>query len=128
MDNFAVNKNQFMIQWGMELVEKDDYDSIRMCFFVPGHAKSDVDRLFARISHAFDHNDVFATEQLVTLIQKTIEPIDMCVHINNHEIGKKKGLLEKKYTALKEIKSYRDINIRRNSHGKVVVNCFAKLL
>ena len=123
MDNGATNKNQFMIQWGMELVEKSDYDSIRMCFVVKGHAKSDVDRLFARISHTFDNNDVFATEHLITLIQKTIGAEDTCVHINNRNIVNWKGLLEKKYTALKDIKSYRDFLIRRNPDGKIVVNC-----
>ena len=121
MDNGATNKNQFMIQWGMELVERGDYDSVRMCFFVPGHAKNDVDRIFARISHAFDNNDVFVTEHLLTLIQDTIAPTGKCIHINNSDIIHWKGLLAKKYTSLKEIKSYRDFFIRRNGQGKVVV-------
>ena len=63
MDNGATNKNQFMIQWAMELIERNDYDTIRMCFFVPGHGKNDADRLFSRISHAYHNNDVFVTEQ-----------------------------------------------------------------
>ena len=58
MDNGATNKNQFMIQWAMELVERNEYNTIRMCFFVPGHGKNDADRLFSRISHAFHNNDV----------------------------------------------------------------------
>jgi hypothetical protein len=121
MDNGATNKNQYIIQWAMELVQRGDYDTVRMCFFVPGHAKHDADRLFARISHAFDNNDVFVTEHLLTLIQDTIEPRGTCIHINNTEIVNWKSLLAKKYTCLKEIKSYRDFLIKRNGQGKVVV-------
>lgn len=123
MDNGAINKNQFLIQWGMELVERYDYDTIRMCFFVPGHAKSDVDRLFSCISHAFNNNDAFTIEHLVTLIKNTIEPTGTCFHVRSNDIVNWKNLLDKKYTALKEIKRYRDFLIKRNSHGKVVVYC-----
>lgn len=121
MDNGATNKNQFMIQWGMELVCRGDYDTVRMCFFVPGHGKNDVDRLFAGISNAFDNNDVFITEHLVTLIQNTIEPAGTCIDINNCDIVNWKELLAEKYTPFKEIKSYRDFLIKRNAKGMVVV-------
>ncbi len=56
MDNGATNKSQFIIHWAKELVYRGDSDSIRMCFFVPGHGQHDVDRLFSRVSHAFDKN------------------------------------------------------------------------
>jgi hypothetical protein len=121
MDNGATNKNQFMIQWGMELVARGDLDTIRMCFFVPGHGKNDADRLFARISHAFNKNDVFITEHLVTLIQDTIKAAGSCTLINNRDIVNWKELLGKKYSSFISIKNYRDFLIRRNSHGKVVV-------
>lgn len=121
MDNGATNKNQFMIQWAMELVERSDFDTIRMCFFVPGHGKNDADRLFSRISHAFYNNDVFITENLVTLIQETLGPLNKCIHINSSNIVNWKDLLSQKYTSLKEIKSYRDFLIKRNTKGKVVV-------
>jgi len=39
MDNGATNKNQFMIQWAMELIERNDYDTIRMCFLFPDMEK-----------------------------------------------------------------------------------------
>ncbi|MCP4648666.1 MAG: hypothetical protein GY853_01115, partial [PVC group bacterium] len=123
MDNGATNKNQFLIQWGMELVERGDYDTIRMCFFVPGHAKSDADRLFSGISHAFNNNDVFSTDHLITLIKNTIEPTGTCIHVSSHDIINWKSILDKKYTALKEIKQHRDFLIKRNSYGKVVVYC-----
>jgi hypothetical protein len=123
MDNGAINKNQFLIQWGMELVERHDYETIRMCFFVPGHAKSEGESLFSCISHAFDNNDVFNIEHLVTLIKNTIEPIGACFHVRSNELVNWKNLLEKKYVALKEIKRYRDFLIKRNPHGNVVVYC-----
>ena len=121
MDNGATNKNQFIIQWAMELVERCDYDTIRMCFFVPGHGKNDVDRLFSRISHAFDHNDVFVTNHLLTLIQDTIGPTGICIHAGNCDIVNWKNLLVTKYISLKYIKTYRDFLVKRNAKGKVVV-------
>jgi len=123
MDNGATNKNQFIIQWAMELIERCDYDTIRMCFFVPGHGKNDVDRLFARISHAFNINDVFISDHLLTLIQDTIGPTSTCIHADNRDIVNWKNLLSTKYTSLKDIKSYRDFLIKRNRKGKVVVSC-----
>jgi len=121
MDNGATNKNQFMIQWAMELIERNDYDTIRMCFFVPGHGKNDADRLFSRISHAYHNNDVFVTEHLLELIRDTLGPSDRCIHATSRDIVNWKGLLAKKYTPLKEITSYRDFLIERNAKGRVVV-------
>ncbi len=121
MDNGATNKNQFIIQWAMELVERSDYDSTRMCFFVPGHGKNDADRLFSRISHAFNNNDVFVTEHLLKLIQDTLGESDKCIHASSRDIVNWKALLPQKYTSLKEIKSYRDFLIKRNAKGRVVV-------
>jgi len=123
MDNGATNKNQFIIQWAMELVERCDYDTIRMCFFVPGHGKNDVDRLFSRISHAFDNNFVNVTNHLLTLIQDTIGPTGTCIQASNRDIVDWKNLLATKYTSLKDIKSYRDFLIKRNAIGKIIVYC-----
>jgi hypothetical protein len=123
MDNGATNKNQFIIQWATELVERCDYDSIRMCFFVPGHGKSDADRLFSQISHAFNNNDVFVTDHLLSLIRDTIAPTGTCIRASNRDIVNWKNLLVTKYTSLKDIKSYRDFWIKRNAKGKVVVYC-----
>ena len=122
MDNGATNKNQFMIQWAMELVERGDYDSIRICFFVPGHGKNDVDRLFSRISHAYDHNDVFVTSHLLALIQDIIGPTGTCIHADNRNIVNWKDLLAKKYVPFKDIKSYRDFFIGNNVKGKIGVH------
>jgi len=97
-----------MIQWAMELIERNDYDTIRMCFFVPGHGKNDADRLFSRISHAYHNNDVFVTEHLLELIRDTLGPSDRCIHATSRDIVNWKGLLAKKHTPLKEITSYRD--------------------
>jgi len=121
MDNAATNKNQFIIQWATELVERSDYDSIRLCFFVPGHGKNDADRLFSRISHAFNNNDVFVTEHLIKLIQDTLGQPDKCIRASSRDIVNWKGLLTQKYTSLKEIKSYRDFLIKRNAKERVVV-------
>jgi len=121
MDNGTTNKNQFIIQWAMELVERRDYDSIRLCFFVPGHGKSDADRLFSRISHAFDNNDVFVTSQLLTLIRDTLAPTGTCIQASNRDIVDWKNLLTKKYAPMKNIKSYRDFSVKRNAKGKVLV-------
>ncbi len=92
-----------------------------MCFFVPGHGKNDVDRLFSRISHAFDHNDVFVTNHLLTLIQDTIGPTGICIHAGNCDIVNWKNLLVTKYISLKYIKTYRNFLVKRNAKGKVVV-------
>ena len=121
MDNGTTNKNQFMIQWAMELIERGTYDTVRMCFFVPGHGKNDADRLFSRISHTFNHNDVFVTKHLVTLIQDTIGPTGTCIQASNRDIVNWKNLLSAKYISLKDIKSYRDFLVKRNDKGKVVV-------
>ena len=122
MDNGTTNKNPFMIQWAMMLVERRDYDTIRMCFFVPEHGKNDVDRLFSRIAHAFNHNDVFVTSQLLTLIQDAIGLDGTCINASNRDIVNWKNLLVKKYTSLKDIKSYRDFFVKRNNKGKAVVH------
>ena len=121
MDNGATNKNQFIIQWAMELVGRGDYDTIRMCFFVPGHGKNDVDRLFSRISHSYANNDVFVTDELLTLIQNTVGPKGTCIHASNCDIVNWKNLLATKYTSLKEITNYRDFLVKRNAKGKVGV-------
>ena len=94
MDNGATNKSQFIIHWAMELVCRGDYDSIRMCFFVPGHGKNDVDRLFSRVSHAFDKSDVFNSGQLQALIQNTIASADICFCADNQNIVNWKNILE----------------------------------
>lgn len=122
MDNGATNKSQFIIQWAIELVNRADYDSIRICFFVPGHGKNDVDRLFSRISQIFDQSDVFDSNQLETLIQNTIAPTGTCFSTNNQHIVNWKNLLGMKYSPFKGIKSYRDFLIKRNVDGEVVVN------
>ena len=121
MDNGATNKNQFIIHWAMELVERYDFDTIRMCFFVPGHGKNDVDRLFSGISHAYKNNDVFNSNQLLELIQNTISPMGSCFRVNNQEIVNWKTLLATKYIPMKDIKSNRDFLIKRNAKNKVVV-------
>jgi hypothetical protein len=123
MDNGATNKSQFIIHWAKELVYRGDYDSIRMCFFVPGHGKNDVDRLFSQVSHAFDKNDVFNSKQLQTLVQNTISPTDICFPVSNQDIIVNwKSLLGMKYTPFKGLKSYRDFLIKCNDRGEVVVN------
>ncbi len=123
MDNGTTNKNQFIIQWAMTLVERCDYDTIRMCFFVPGHGKNDVDRLFSQVSHAYNNSDAFVTQHLLTLIQNTIGPTGSCINASNRDIVNWKDLLAKKYTSLKDIKNYRDFLIKRNDSGKAVVHC-----
>ena len=123
MDNGATNKNQYMLQWAAELVGCGEYETIRMCFFVPGHGKSDVDRLFSRIAHTYDTEDVFTTEQLATLIQNAIGTGGKCIRRANSELVNWKSLLPTKYTALKDIKSYRDFLVKRDAKGKIVVNC-----
>ena len=79
--------------------------------------------LFARISHAFDINDVFITDHLLKLIQDIISPTGTCIRADNRDIINWKNLLSAKYTSLKYIKSYRDFLVKRNRKGKVVVYC-----
>lgn len=121
MDNGTTNKNQFIIQWAMELVENSGYETIRLCFFVPGHGKNDVDRRIEQISHAFDNNDVFVTNQLVTLIQDTLCETGTCIQASHRDIVSLQNLLGFKYTSLKDIKSYRDFLVKRNAIRKIMV-------
>jgi hypothetical protein len=82
---------------------------------------SQASKLFSRISHAFNNNDVFVTEHLLRLIRDTLGPSDKCIHASSRDIVNWKDLLTQKYTSLKEIKSYRDFFIKRNAKGRVVV-------
>lgn len=124
MDNGATNKSNFIIQWAIELVCRGDYDSIRMCFFVPGHGKNDVNRLFSRVAHAFNKSDVFNSAQLQSLIQNTIASTDICVSVSKNQdvVVNWKNILETKYTTFKGLKSYRDFVINHNAQGEVVLN------
>lgn len=116
-------QNQFMIQWALEQIERGDYQTIRMCFFVPGHAKNDVDRLFARLAHAFEHNDIMVTEHLLTLVKNTIEPKGTCIHVTNRDLVTWRNLLATKYNPLEKMKQYYDFIIKRNAQGKPMVYC-----
>lgn len=123
MDNGPTNKNQFMIQWALEQIERGKYETIRMCFFVPGHAKNDVDRLFARLAHAFKNNDILVTENLLTLIKDTIEPKGTSLQVTNRDLITWRNLLATKYNPLEKIKQYYDFLIKRNTQGKPMVYC-----
>lgn len=126
MDNGPTNKNQFMIQYGMELVQHNHFDSIRLCFLVAGHAKFDPDRLFSNIAHAYNHNDVFITDDLVTLIKSTLEPHGDCILISNREVVHWKQLLKDKYRPFEDLKKFREFLIKRDGNGKGKVLVFYK--
>ena len=121
MDNGPTNKNQFMIQYGMELVQHNHFDSIKLCFLVAGHAKFDPDRLFSNIAHASNNNDVFITDHLVTLIKNTLEPNGDCIPISNREVVNWKQLLKDKYGPFEDLKKFREFLIKRDDNGKVFV-------
>lgn len=122
MDNGRTNKNQSLIHWAMELVCQSVFRSIRICFFVPGHGKNDVDRLFSRVSHAFNKEDVFDTKELKELVHSTISPMGNCFLSTNKEIISWRDLLELKYAPFPGINSYRDFLIVRKESGDVTVN------
>lgn len=126
MDNGATNKNQFMIQYGMELVQHNHFDSVKLCFLVAGHAKFDPDRLFSKIAHAYNHNDVFITDHLVTLIKNTLEPNGDCIAISNREVVNWKQLLKDKYGPFEDLKKFREFLIKRDDNGKGKVFVFHK--
>lgn len=121
MDNGPTNKNQFMIQYGIELVQHKHFDTVKFCFLVAGHAKFDPDRLFSRIAHAYNHSDVFITDQLVSLIQNTIEPMGECISINNRKVVNWKQLLKDKYGPFENLKKFREFLIKRDDHGNALV-------
>jgi len=121
MDNGPTNKNQFMIQYGMELVQHNHFDSVKFCFLVAGHAKFDPDRLFSGIAHAYNNNDVFITEQLVELIENTIKPGGECICISNRYVINWKQLLKDKYGPFDDLKKYREFLIKRDEKRKVIV-------
>jgi hypothetical protein len=118
MDNGPTNKNQFMIQYGIELVQHKHFDTVKFCFLVAGHAKFDPDRLFSRIAHAYNHSDVFITDQLVSLIQNTIEPMGECISINNRKVVNWKQLLKDKYGPFENLKKFREFLINTDFHAK----------
>lgn len=121
MDNGPTNKNQYMIQYGMELVWHNKYDTVEICYLVAGHAKFDPDRLFALIANAFNASDIFSVEQLLKLIRDIINPTGSCIHVTNSDIVTWKELLESKYDPIEKIKSYRNFLIKRDDRGKVKV-------
>jgi hypothetical protein len=121
MDNGPTNKNQYMVQYGMELVQHHKYNTVRMCFLVAGHAKFDPDRLFSRIANTFNVSDVFVTEQLLALIQNIINPTGSCIHITNRDVVDWKSLLVNKYKPLEDIKNFREFLIKHDENGKVAV-------
>ncbi len=121
MDNGPTNKNQFMIQYGTELVQHNHFDTVKFCFLVAGHAKFDPDRLFSIIAHAYNHNDVFITDQLVTLIQNTLEPKGECISINSREVVSWKQLLKAKYGPFEDLKKFREFLIKRDDYGRTLV-------
>lgn len=121
MDNGPTNKNQYMIQYGIELVQHNKYDTVEICYLVAGHAKFDPDRLFAQIANVFNISDVFSTEQLLELIRNIINPMGSCIHITNSDIVTWKELLGNKYNSTEKIKNYRNFLIKRDDSGKVMV-------
>ncbi len=121
MDNGPTNKNQYMIQYGIELVQHNKYDTVEICYLVAGHAKFDPDRLFAQIANVFNISDVFSTEQLLELIRNIINPMGSCIHITNSDIVTWKELLGNKYNSTEKIKNYRNFLIKRDDSGKVMI-------
>jgi len=106
----------------MELVLHNRFDTVKFCFLAAGHAKFDQESLFSTIAHAYNHSDVFITEQLVALIQNTIEPNNgKCISIDNQEVINWKDLLQTKYNVFENIKNCREFFVKRDANNNTLV-------
>ena len=64
LDNARICKNQYLVGWAVELVEKNRFDSIRFFYLTVGHTKFAPDKLFSCIAKTFYNSDVYCIEML----------------------------------------------------------------
>ena len=71
MDNSAKdNKNQTMIAFASELVKRGIFETVTLCFLMPGHTHEDIDAVFSRVSTRISHREIMT---LLGLMAETWE-------------------------------------------------------
>ena len=105
LDNAQVNKNQFVVNWLLELVRSQRLLSARLMLMVPGHTKFAPDELFARLSHSYYRRDVF----LLTDLQAITSLYGSTHYLDGADIMLWKDQLAQFYKAVPEITQLRDM-------------------
>ncbi len=116
LDNARICKNQYLVAWAVELVEKKRFDSVRFIYLTVGHTKFAPDILFSAIAKTFCNSDVFCIEMLHCIAQQYATSLVFTSRLMQHW----KAALQKKYTAIPGITEMRDIMVSKKS-GKVNV-------
>ena len=116
LDNARICKNQYLVAWTVELVEKKMFDSVRFIYLTVGHTKFAPDHLFSSIAKTFYNSDVFCIEMLHSIAQKYATSLVFTSRLMQHW----KTALEQKYTAIPGITEMRDILVSKKA-GKVNV-------
>ena len=117
LDNAKICKNQYLVAWAFEMVEKKKFDTIRFIYLTVGHTKFAPDRLFSSIAKTFYNSDVFSIEMLDSIVQQyAISHVFTSSQIKQWRVS-----LEEKYSGIRGISEMHDIYIFKKS-GKVTVS------
>jgi hypothetical protein len=124
LDNARICKNQYLVAWAVELVEKNRFDSVRFFYMTVGHTKFAPDKLFSCIAKTFYNSDVYCIEMLDHIAQQHATSLVFTSRLMLHW----KAALELKYPAVPGITGMHDILVTTKL-GKVVVSyrdtCFS---
>lgn len=113
LDNAQINKNQFVVNWLLELVRSQRFKSARLILMVPGHTKFSPDELFARLSHTYYRQDVFLLSNLHAITARYGE----ATSLDATSIMLWKDQLSKAYKSIPDIKQQRDFLVEEPSPG-----------
>ena len=118
LDNASsTNKNAYMIAWGLEMVQHNKFDFIRISFMIAGHTKFAPDLLFSKVSKSYSVSDVFTTSELC----HNAESFASVVVDDGHIVRKWRDALSK-YTKLPGVRSLHDfVCVRKPSTGNAHV-------
>ena len=117
LDNVRICKNQYLVAWAMELVEKKRFDSVRFIYLTVGHTKFAPDQLFSSIAKTFYNSDVLFIEMLHHITQEYATSLVFTSRLMQHW----KTALEQKYTAIPGITEMHDISVSKLRLGKTTV-------
>ena len=117
IDNARICKNQYLVAWPAELVEKKRFKSVRFIYLTVGHTKFAPDHLFSSIAKTFYNSDVFCIEMLHQITQQYTTSLIFTSRLMQHW----KAALEQKYTAIPGITEMHDIVVSKLRLGKTTV-------
>ena len=116
LDNARICKNQYLVAWAHELVEKKRFDTVRFIYLTVGHTKFAPDKLFSSIAKTFYNSNVFCIEMLDHIVQQYATSYVFTSRLMQHW----KTALEQKYSAISGITEMHNVLVVRK-HGKVVL-------